>query len=218
MPYMDGRTVDCSSCALGSACVHRCVFQRDSFPGGHVFFRQGEMPQAIHFLSKGLVLLSRGDSDGREVSQRLKPAGSLLDAQVISGRSHQATATAVAAVEVCTLSLPRFAVWLGPTRAPARTLLELTLTEARAVELNAAAARRPATARVAAFLMDHTTEAGEPGLEIQHQLVAHLLNLRPETFSRSLARLRQVGAIAGRRILKVIDRQKLASAAAASDV
>ncbi len=207
--------VECATCALGQACQGHCTFVRSSHPAGHVFFHQGDTPQAAHFVSRGLVLLTEFDSEGELVRQSLRPAGSLLDSQVASGMAHRATATSSTPVEVCTLALSAFRVWLGPRRSPSRALMELALAEAHTTEREAVRTRTSAVARVASFLLEHSTEGENRALELQHQMIAGLLGIRAETFSRALVRLRDAGAVVGSRTVKIRDRSVLAGFATA---
>lgn len=202
--------LECRACHLGTTCQGQCIFVRLSHPPGHVIFRQGDRPEAAHFVSRGLVLLTESDAEGNTVRQSLRPAGSLLDLQVVDGVPHRATACAVSRVQICTLALPRFEAWLGPRRSPARALLTLALAEARVAEGDAARTRQSAVGKVASFLLQHTAAHDLHPLELQHQLVAGLLGMRPETFSRTLARLREAGAVAGTRKVQVRDRERLA--------
>ncbi len=206
--------IECNVCALGQACQDHCTFLPGVFPPGHVFFHQGDQQQAAHFVKRGLVLLTECDSEGELVRQALRPAGSLLDAQVASGRAHRATATASTSVEVCTLALSAFRVWLGPRNSPSRALLELALAEAYATEREAARTRRSAVAKVASFLLEHSVEGDDRALDLQHRLIAGLLGIRAETLSRALAQLRQAGAVVGSRSVRVRDRGVLATLAA----
>ncbi|MHB8417593.1 MAG: Crp/Fnr family transcriptional regulator [Myxococcales bacterium] len=205
--------VNCNSCAIGLSCADSCAFVRTSRPAGWILFHQGDRPQAAHFMRRGLVLMTEYDAKGDLVHQRLQPPGSLLDMEAaVSGRPHHATAAAETDIEVCTLALSSFHAWLGPKKAPARALLELALEEARTAEWQISEARQSAVSRVAHFLLSHGGEPGRP-LELQHQLVAGLLGLRPETFSRVLSRLRKSGAIEGGRRVSVCDRVALAEIA-----
>ncbi len=206
--------ITCNRCALANTGRERCPFVRASFPPGHIFFHQGDSPQAAHFVSRGLVLLSATDEDGNLLRQALRPAGTLLDAQVARRAIHRATATAVTSVDACVLALSSLDAWMGPRQSPSRAVLELALAEAQATEREALRARRHATARVASFLLEHA-EVERP-LEIQQQLVAGLLGLRPETLSRALAKLRETGAIGGRRRIRIVDARALAQAAESS--
>jgi CRP-like cAMP-binding protein len=211
-------SIACNACALGRACRGgHCAFLRASFPAGHVFFRQGDPPQAAHFLKRGLVLLSRLDAEGTLARQTLRPAGSLLDVEISRGQPHRATATAAGDVEVCSLALSSFSAWLGPRISPSQALLDLALKEVRATDAEATRAKGPATSRVALFLLEHGGDAANRPLELQHQLIANLLGIRPETFSRSLAALRKAGAISGRRQVRIGNRRKLAEMAADRD-
>jgi CRP-like cAMP-binding protein len=211
-----GRAIECRTCALGAVCPGHCIFVRSSHASGQVIFRQGERPQAAHFLSRGLVLLTESNEEGEVVRQSLRPAGSLLDVQVVKALPYRATATAVTPVQICTLGLTRLDAWLGPRGSPTRALLDLALIEARSAERDAVRTRQSAVGKVASFLLDHIRDAGEPHsepLELQHQLVASLLGMRPETFSRALVRLRKSGAIVGTRSVRVRDRRKLVALA-----
>jgi CRP-like cAMP-binding protein len=210
--------IPCNLCPLGTACHGpHCAFARASFPAGHIFFHQGDRPQAAHFLKRGLVLLSKLDADGEVVRQTLRPSGSLLDVQVSRGLPHRATAIAAVEVEVCSLALTSFNAWLGPQRSPSRALLELTLQEVRSADVEATRARGSATSRVAGFLLEHGGDRASRPLELQHQLIAGLLGIRPETLSRSLGVLRAAGAIAGHRRVRIANRQRLGELAAEPD-
>ncbi|HUB08602.1 MAG TPA: Crp/Fnr family transcriptional regulator [Myxococcales bacterium] len=208
----DDRSVACGSCSLGAACLgHACVFTRAIRPQGETLFRQGDTPDAVHFLRRGRVLLTEIDGEGRVVDQLLRPAGSLLESLALSRRPHRRTAIAVDEVEVCTLALASLEGWLGPARSPARALLELCLRETAQAGADRGRTRGPAAARVAAFLLEHGDDSAP--LQLQLQLVAGLLSMRPETLSRVLARFREAGAIAGRGSLRILDRSRLEEAA-----
>ena len=211
---MSPHRIECQFCALGQACQDHCSFANGSYPAGHVFFHQGDPQQAAHFVKRGLVLLTECDADGELVNQTLRPAGSLLDAQVASGRAHRATAIASTSVEVCSLALSAFKGWLGPRQSPARALLELALAEAFASEREAARSRRSAVAKVASFLLEHLVEGEQRPLALQHRLIAGLLGIRAETLSRALAELRDAGAVVGSRRVQIRDRAVLATLAA----
>ena len=214
---MTRQAIQCSQCTLGVACPdHRCVFTRVTHPPGHVLFHQGAIPEAAHFLRRGLVLLTEVDSEGRVSRQALRPAGSLLEPQVVRGTAHRFTAAAVSEVDVCSLPVASRSAWLGPAASPARALLELCLQEAARASSEEARTRTSATARVAAFLLTHAGD-GEAPLELQHQLVAGLLSLRPETLSRVLTRLRDARVISTGRQLRVLDRAKLSALADEAD-
>ncbi len=204
--------IPCDACTLGLACAgHACVFARATHPGGHTLFRQGDVPQAVHFVRRGLVLLTAVDDDGRVVEQFLRPSGSLVDVQVLMRRPHRHTATALDEMDLCTLALASADAWLGPARSPARALLELALREAVQAGAATGMTRGPASQRVAAFLLEHA--GGAVPLRLQLQLVAGLLAMRPETLSRVLTRFREAGAITGRGALRVLDRAWLQGAA-----
>jgi CRP-like cAMP-binding protein len=59
---------------------------------------------------------------------------------------------------------------------------------------------------VASFLLEHTSAKRDTPLELQHRLVASLLDLRPETLSRVLQKPRQAGVIAGTRKVRLLNR------------
>jgi CRP-like cAMP-binding protein len=195
MPRMKPPRIACEGCALGQACAGSCAFVHATYPAGQTLFQQGDAPHAAHFVKRGLVLLTETDAEGQVVRQTLRPAGSLLDAQVLSGLAHRAAATALTSVEICALALPALRVWMGPRRSPASAFLELALGEGRAAEREAAGTRRSATAKVAGFLLACSAEGGDRALELPHRLIAGLLGMRAETLSRALARLRAAGGV-----------------------
>lgn len=199
--------IDCKSCVIGAACAGSCLFLRRSYRTGQALFHQGDSPQAAHFLSAGRVLLTETGPEGEMVRQTLRGPGTLVDLQVLRGRRHRATAIASTAAEVCTLALSSVGVWLGTQRTPARAMLDLALAEVGDAETSAVRARSGAVARVAGFLLEQPAGA----LPVSHQVAAGLLGLRPETFSRALAKLREEGALGEG--LTVLDRNALAALA-----
>ncbi len=196
--------IDCKSCVIGAACVGSCTFLRRSYRSGQALFHQGDAPQAANFLSAGQILLTETGEDGELIQQTLRSPGAMVDLQVLRGRRHRATAVASRAAEVCTLALSSLSGWLGAARSPARAMLELALAESGAAEVNAARSGAGAVARVAGFLLEQPAGV----LSVSHQTAAGLLGLRPETFSRALARLREAGALADGLVVR--DRAALA--------
>jgi CRP-like cAMP-binding protein len=70
--------------------------------------------------------------------------------------------------------------------------------------------RASAVAKVAGFLLEHSAQGENRALELQHQMIAGLLGIRAETFSRALVRLRDAGAVVGSRSVRIRDRSVLA--------
>ncbi len=196
-PSNPSESIDCAHCALGKATPGRCPFVRTPFPVGHVFFQQGDPIDAVHFLVQGEVRAFTTDADGNVVRQGLRTTQMLLDPFATRRTTHRTTAVAITPVEACVLPVADFDVWRGPRDGPTGALLDLALADILVYEREAYRFRRPAVARVASFLLDHL-EGREP-LPVQQQLIASLLDMRPETLSRALAKLREAGAITGDR-------------------
>ncbi len=181
-------------------------------------------------LLDGILKLSASTSDGRE-----QTVGLLYPADFV-GRLYAEragfTVTALTDAELCVFPRAKFEAVLHDHVRMERLLLQRTfsaLEDARGRMLSLA--RRSATERVAAFLLDMTDRVGSAGcravesgpvtfdLPLSRGQIAELLGLTIETVSRQLTRLRAAGVIAlpGLRTVTIRDRAALEAQADAAE-
>lgn len=208
----------CAACVLGCAAAPAaCPFHDVARAPGAVLLRQGDVPDAVFYVRDGLVLLSSIDESGSETSCALRGPGALLGLEAVVGAAVDYEAWALADVVVCRLGIDDLKRWAEAGR-PARGLLQLALEETiRRQKERIALAGRTVT-RLARFLVARDAQpSGRGPLEIEHQLLARLLGMRAETFSRAVAQLRTAGALADAREIAVADRDVLARFASGDD-
>lgn len=197
---------ECKSCPLGMASAPGlCPFKETVNPPGTVLLRQGERPESAWYVRSGQVLISVTGGNGAG-SCSVRGAGALLGLEALLGEPSGCEAHALSEVVLCALDADDFREWIGPLVSPQGTVLTLALREAARQTDERIALEGSATQRVARFLLGrHNAGAGDSALEIQKQLLARVLGMRPETLSRALAELRERGVLARGRRVTVVD-------------
>jgi CRP-like cAMP-binding protein len=188
-------TTTCQKCLLGR---DGCRFDEQSHRPGAVLFRQGQVPDAVWYVKSGLVLVSSMDGGGSETSCSLRGPGALLGLETLLGAPVEYEAWALTEVAVCRLKSDEVATFARGPLAPA--LLQLSVEELVRRQRERIGIRGRAVARLARFLLS------APGpFEVEHQVLARMLGMRAETFSRALAQLESSGAVADRRTMSIAD-------------
>ena len=208
----------CHSCVLGAAAgvaEHRtCPFAPRERESGALLYVEGESADRVWFIVSGYVALSReaGEARGSGVTWAVRRPGEMLGTEALVSETYRDSAVALNATTLCAAPREVVNAWLGPENAPARAVLQLTL-RTRCNEMpRRSGADGSASRRVAAWLLDEAP--GEHAPQIPRQVVADLLGMLPETFSRALARLVKLGAIVvDRRSIRVVDVDALLRAA-----
>jgi CRP/FNR family transcriptional regulator, polysaccharide utilization system transcription regulator len=77
-------------------------------PPQHVIFSQGETPHTVFFICKGLVKLTRTESDGSRAIVGLRGTGWLLGAAPLLGEHYASTAEAVMRSTLCIVPRDKF--------------------------------------------------------------------------------------------------------------
>jgi CRP-like cAMP-binding protein len=198
----------CVACRLGRAARGRCPFEETTIPAGTALYHQGDVPQAVWAVRRGQVLLSSLSADGEETWCALRGADALVGLEALAERPATHEAWALSEVTVCRIDAWAFRAWVGGDDTPAGAVLALTLEESERRERERGALTGRALERVARLL----AAGADP--HIEQRLLARLLGMRAETFSRALARLRAVGAIGEGPSLRVRDAAALARAVA----
>jgi CRP-like cAMP-binding protein len=208
----------CAVCVLGRAAAPLpCPFRDVARHPGALLLQQATVPDCVWYVRDGLVLISSIDEAGSETSCALRGPGALLGLEAVVGAVVDYDAWALSQLVVCRLSVAELQRWAerGPA---ARGLLQLSLEESiRRQKERIALAGRTRT-RLARFLVARDAQpCGAGPLEIERQLLARLLGMRAETFSRAVAQLRAAGALGHGREIVVADRDVLARIAASDD-
>ncbi len=212
-----GAITSCATCPVGKASdVGRggvCpLIDRTRAAGEWIYF-EGDSAGIIWFIKRGTVALLRatGEDGTADGARALRREGSFLGLEALVRATYLDGARALTEAKLCGASRDAFDAWLGARGTPARTALEQTLLTMCADTPRAAGADGVALRRVARWLLDQPGEEAPP---VPRHIVADLLGMVPETFSRSLARLAEMQAIhLTRRTLRVRDHAILAAAA-----
>jgi CRP-like cAMP-binding protein len=111
-----------------------------------------------------------------------------------------------------------FRAWIGPAHSPGAAIIELLLQEISALARDKAMTVGTAVSRIARFLRErHRMESAGRPFDIEQRILARVLQIRPETLSRTLTKLRQDGIIGHGPRLSVVDTHRLSRLADAND-
>ena len=210
----DDRARRCAECRLGVVSAPAaCRFQEVKRRAGALLIEQDELPERVHFVRAGHVILSSVRPDGSEQACAIRGRGTLLGLELLARRPTQYQAWALTPVTACVIDGEALRRWLGTLDSPLGAMLEASLREtARRVSERRAVAGT-AVQRLARFLLDRTSTAGTAApLDVPLRLLAGTLRMRPETLSRAIRALRAAGAIAPGRRIAIGDRAQLAEA------
>jgi len=165
---------------------------------GETLFLQGETAQAIHIVTDGWVKLYRIASNGGEAVVHVFTRGeSFGEAVAFRGQAYPVSAEAVTACEV--MRIPSSALLEAMRRDPdiAVSVLASTFTHLHSLvsQLEQLKAQT-GPQRVAEFLLElceQETGSCEVTLPYDKFLIAGRLGMKPESLSRSFARLKSAG-------------------------
>ncbi|MCC6559334.1 MAG: Crp/Fnr family transcriptional regulator [Polyangiaceae bacterium] len=204
----------CAACPLGKAFDEgrggRCPLVDRTRSSGAWLHSEGETIDKISYIKSGLVVLSRdtGDRRGRGTAWAVRRAGSLLGIEGLVRSTYLDCARAVTDVTLCSASREDVKSWIDTREPVARTVLDLVLLTQSHDAPRRAGSEGNAMRRVALWLLD---SAG-PGIPstLPRNVVAELLGMLPETFSRALAGLIARGAVeADRRSIRILSVEML---------
>src|SRR5579864_374602 len=170
---------------------------RRSFASDEIIFTEGERSTGLWILEAGIVKVYKLATNGDEYVLRLVAAGDAInDVAVLDGGANLANASAVSDVSA----------WVIPT-IMFRQILDTDCTMALAVIQGLAGrvrqlvfqledlALRSVTGRLARFLLEQVENPALTSPDITWMLIASYLATTPETVSRSLHSLAEMGAI-----------------------
>jgi CRP/FNR family transcriptional regulator, cyclic AMP receptor protein len=204
---------DCNTCSLGVAAQGKCRFTPTTRDAGATLCAQGERPRTVYFIKEGFVSLSAVSPRGSEVLLTLRGPTSLLCTEALQGDPSPYEVRALSRVKLCGIAGDQMSTWVGPERSPARTVLDLVLTEGKLQRDEVNYRQGDCLARVARFALANARFLADRPNAVRKQVVARLLGMRPETLSRCLTRLEKDGVLDASRGVRVLDPRRLASIA-----
>lgn len=201
----------CQTCGLTlRAGEGDCPFRDTRRPAGSVLLRQGVRPDAVIYLRRGQAVLSSSAASGAEVSCAVRGADTMLGLELLLDQSMPYQVWALTDVTYCALDRAAAEAWIGDKRTPVGAALTYSLEEAARRVGEREALEGPAIRRVARFLLQHSVaDSGGGPLTTPHRVLAGVLRMRPETLSRTLAELRDAGALARGRTVHISNVERL---------
>lgn len=204
---------DCGACVLGVASQGRCRFTPVVREAGSTLCAQGERSRMVHFVKEGFVSLSAVSPRGAELVLTLRGPSSLLCTEALQGEPSPYEVRSLSRVKLCGIAGDALGSWLGADRSPARTFLDLVLSESKMQREEVNFRQGDCLSRVARFALAHARFLADRPNAVRKQVVARLLGMRPETLSRCLTRLEKDGVLDASRGVRVVDARRLASIA-----
>jgi CRP-like cAMP-binding protein len=183
---------------------------------GELVFQQADPATCFFLVLEGWVKLYREMPDGREVVVSLFTTGeSFAEVMMFRGGRYPATAETVSPVRLLHIDgqALRDAIMRNPQisfEMLAATALHLRRLVEQVEQLKAQSAPK----RIASFLLSLTTSrsgAARIALPYEKLLIANRLGMKPESFSRALARLRSVGITVEREFVHIGDVARLSA-------
>lgn len=204
---------DCKLCPIGVAADvgrgGRCPLVPRARPAGACLYMEGLPAERVWFIKSGVVVLTRGEIErsGNEIAWAVRTPPSLIGLEALARPTYLDTARALSAVTLCGATRESFDTWLSHNASAARAVLDLVVRAQCADTPRRAGCDGSAVQRAARWVL---AESSSGSARLPRRLVAQLLGMQPETFSRALATLAARGAIeVTRRDVRIIDREVL---------
>ncbi len=180
-------------------------------PRGRVLFQHGERADAFYIILGGLVKVMRHTADGNEVILGVFGQGAAIaEATLFLGRRYPATAEVAADARLLRVDIEHFRQVL--VSRPELALNMLKAAYQRIGYLVSELERlksQTGSQRVADFILELCPDdtAGEAHIDLPYEkgLIAARLGMKPESFSRALKRLREMGVEIHRDHVRVPD-------------
>lgn len=162
------------------------------------------MPQTVWYLRRGRAVFGSLTESGTLGACGVRGSESLLGLESLLGESMPHSVWALTDVVLCSIDVTAFKAWMGRLGSPMGAVLELALRESGRRAADRQALEGTAVQRIARFLLtSHQASGPDDPLDVQQRVVARVLGMRPETFSRALARLRDGRAVARGRSVRI---------------
>lgn len=168
-----------------------------SFNAGETIFLEGEASAGLWLVESGRVKAYKLSPDGQEYILRFfGPGDTFNDLAALDGAANAASTTAVTSVRAWVIPTVVFTDALQADHQLALAVLQGLIGRTRhLVARMEDLALRPATARLARFLLQQVQDPTLAHPSVTRSLIASHLATTPETISRSLRVLERAGAI-----------------------
>ncbi|MFN3746957.1 MAG: Crp/Fnr family transcriptional regulator [Hyphomicrobiaceae bacterium] len=187
-----------------------------AYPKATTLFHQGEPADAFFVVLDGWVKIYRTTPDGLEVVLHIFKRGeTFAEAAMFLGGHYPASAETVSAARLLRIDGSAFRARIHKQPELALSMLAAASHQLKAlVEQIEQIKVRSAPQRIAEFILN-LAEREEGGavveLPFEKGLIANRLGMKPESFSRALARLRPLGVSVERDVVKIADVVRLAA-------
>jgi CRP-like cAMP-binding protein len=162
----------------------------------------------VAYVRSGEVLVSLVDSGGRDRLCVHRQSGTFVGIEALRGPCWPYELHTLTEVELWYLSCDKLNAWLEDNAHPATELILYLVRDLHLVISERIASTSDATSRVAGYLA--ATPLGQrPSQRLRKNVIARILQMRPETLSRVLRRLEAAGAVRVEPDLEVMDAKAL---------
>jgi CRP-like cAMP-binding protein len=196
---------------LGRLLSHR---QPSVYEEGEILFQEGDDARTFFIVLEGTVKILRNHADGSEALLNILGRGdTIAECAYCANDSYSFSAEAVSRVRVLGIEVETVSSCVSEDSAFAGVLLrmqqrhlEMMMDQLEQMKLMTAAQR------VAMFIIrlaKGMRGATRVSLPYEKALIAQLLGMNPESFSRALAKLRDVGAAVDGREIRIASVEKL---------
>lgn len=172
--------------------------RQDTRSSGDVIYRRNESGQSVYSICKGAVKLERALPDGRSRVVRVLQAGALLGLELLADRVHHHTAVCVGRTQLC--EVPVAVLERGALAEPGVHAALMQQWQVLCDECDVVIAEfltGPARVRLARLVLHlaraHPTHTCQ---SMSRDDMASLLDLTPETVSRTMASFKREGLVA----------------------
>ncbi len=171
--------------------------QRDVAPA-EVIYRKGALGRTVFSICKGAVKLELSTPDGQPRVVRVLQAGAVFGLEILSDSHYHHTVTCLGRVQLCEIpaeAINEAAVHNADLHATLMQLWQVQADEADAViaELCTGAARLRLARLLLHMVRGHITHTCQ---SMSREDMASLLDLTPETVSRTMAAFKRSGLVA----------------------
>lgn len=227
LPAQADAPVSCETCPVGRHAVYAPAFTQTpaaiterrtsklSLPPRRTILREGEVPEQVYTLYSGWACRTKTLPDGSCQILSFYIPGDFVAAQAIAAEPLGFSVKSITDVTLCAFDRADFVPFLLENEPLRTSLCRDILAQYDQVDRTLAdVGRRPAIARIAAFLLSiegrlrarGLTEDGAFELPIPQGLIADSLGLTTVHVNRTLAQIREAGAIDfSRNAMRILD-------------
>ncbi|WP_457642603.1 Crp/Fnr family transcriptional regulator [Persephonella sp.] len=174
---------------------------------GEILFREGDPPKKTYFLVEGIVKLYKTSyNHGNDITLNyILPPSFIGEFAILKGISYPLSAEMESDGKIITFKTDKFVNLINSNLNMAK---EMLLYLANKVEKNYSycedLVEKNSKKKIAKFIKEHE----DLFFKLKHNKIASILNITPETLSRTLRELRNHGLIEEKKIIKV-NKEKL---------